>query len=316
MQKIVSLENHIDKIRELVCEPRRSNALVKNTINWHQLCSCMDTLGDTESAICFYEEACFPEGGGKYIYIYGLLQVMVAQQNSVNDILVALDFSKISWKDEPSLFKIRDLRNRSIGHPTKTDKTPIVASHFISRPSLTKDGFQLMICEKGNSRFENVNIKELIATQREELSKKMSEIIKKLQEDDKTHKNKYAKEKLESIFERYGYCISKIFEAIGDEDTHCIATISLNEINDTLNIFMNKLKERGLEYNSVADIYNKIAYPLKELEMYFSVTHGINSETAYIFTTFINCKVKELKDIAIEIDNEYSEILKNKTQKK
>jgi len=74
----------------------------------------------------------------------------------------------------------------------------------------------------------------------------------------------------------------------------------------------NALKDRGLEidaYDSVKDIYKLLEYPINELELYFDKSKReekiINHKTAYIFSFFIREKLKELRDIAKEIDEEY-----------
>jgi hypothetical protein len=279
----------------------------------------MDTIRDTESAIYFYETSKYPEDhGGKYLFTCGLLQALIVQQDAVKNIFEALEFNEILWTKTP-LKEIRELRNRSTGHPTKTISVFPNASHFISYPTLEKYSFQLMVCEKDKNRFPVVDIRHLINIQRVELAKKLNEIIKKYEKDDKMHKKRYVSDKLEQIFHGINYDTSKLYEGIehGEIFKTIHAGILLKEIGRILDKFENKLKEREEEH-CVTEIYREIAYPMRELVKYFKNSNTeriINHQTAYIFVFYIDKKIEELKNIAIEIDNEYAGIINKKSTK-
>jgi hypothetical protein len=229
---------------------------------------------------------------------------MIVQQDAVKNIFEALELNKICWAKTP-LENIRELRNRSIGHPTITKSVSPKASHFISYPTLEKYSFQLMVCEKDKNRFPVVDIRKIIDVQRFELSKRLNEIIIKYEKDDKMHKIKYAGDKLEMIFSNIGYDISKLYEGVNSR--YPIASINLKEIISILGNFENNLKEREENHVTVDDIYRRLEYPLRELEKYFNdKMDKVNDVTAYIFVFFIDKQIHELKDIAIEIDNKYS----------
>jgi hypothetical protein len=62
----------------------------------------------------------------------------------------------------------------------------------------------------------------------------------------------------------------------------------------------------------IEDLYEELAYPISELEAYFQHLEkgrkpNINEKTAYIFAFFIIKKFGELKDLAEEIDEEYTQ---------
>jgi hypothetical protein len=44
----------IQKIRDFINEPRRRYILSKDQALWHQCCSCLDAVEDSESAIAAY----------------------------------------------------------------------------------------------------------------------------------------------------------------------------------------------------------------------------------------------------------------------
>mgnify|MGYP000972488961 CR=1 FL=1 len=62
-----------NQIRDLVNGARRKHGLLNERASWHQLCSSLDVIGDTELALDSYLAAPEPEGAGPlYIFIYRL----------------------------------------------------------------------------------------------------------------------------------------------------------------------------------------------------------------------------------------------------
>ena len=133
MQTISELEK---EIRGKINTPWKQNALLQDSAAWEMLCSCLDTIGDTNLALDAYQELEWPqEGGARYIVVYGALQVLFVQQDAVANLADALG---ITYEPDPTLKRIREVRNDSIGHPTKRDRD--VRFNFISRPTLKKTG--------------------------------------------------------------------------------------------------------------------------------------------------------------------------------
>ncbi|MBM3475578.1 MAG: hypothetical protein FJX75_20120 [Armatimonadetes bacterium] len=103
----------------------------------------MDAIEDTEMAIEAYESRhCGTGKGALYVATYGLLQAMVVQQDAARHLLTALG-EDVDLPSLPQLVKVRDIRNRAVGHPTKRDRQRAASYHFISRDSLSYEGFEL-----------------------------------------------------------------------------------------------------------------------------------------------------------------------------
>ncbi len=74
------------------------------------------------------------------------------------------------------------------------------------------------------------------------------------------------------------------------------------------------LAKRGIEidtYVSIKSLYEWLEYPVSELEMYFKrfidkQEPTINDKTAYIFACFVKMELTNLREIAKELDDEYS----------
>jgi hypothetical protein len=65
MQTISELEK---EIRNKINTPWKQNALLQDSAVWEMLCSCLDTIGDTDLALHAYLELEWPEeDGARYI---------------------------------------------------------------------------------------------------------------------------------------------------------------------------------------------------------------------------------------------------------
>src|SRR5690242_8032435 len=165
--QVTSIRALEHQIRDFINGARKQHALLKDSRAWNQLCSSLDIIGDTELAFDAYEIA--PETddpGAVYILVYGVLQALVLQQDAVMHLAEALG---LKYKVAPPLQEVREIRNASIGHPTKRLGQP--RSHFVSRISMRKGGFQLMTVypDHGPAEFKGISLPALIAKQRSQL---------------------------------------------------------------------------------------------------------------------------------------------------
>lgn len=300
------------RIRDFVTEARRRHQLVARSADWNMLTSSLDVIGDTELAIETYLSS--PEAsnhGGQYLLIYGILQILFVQQDALQHIADALRFP---YKPRPELFDIRDIRHKTVGHPTKKDrpKTAPKSWHHISRPSMNGTYFQfLSTYEDGRVEFATVNVRELIIKQRHVVRNVLSEVVKSLQEDEMAHREKFRDERLADIFSTTGYFLAQLLMASHQDSTVelCEAKSSLKCIREHIAQFKKSLEERGVlpAYDSVSYVLRELDYPLQQLEAYFINSATWDAQAAYIFGFFVRAKVNELETMAREIDEEYSE---------
>lgn len=193
MQSIDELEQ---QIRDFINNPRKRHALLQDTAAWNLLCSCLDTVGDTELAIVAYEQSSNPPTvGATYLLVYGALQALFIQQDAVVNLCQAL---VINYVPHRLLTEIRNIRNDSTGHPTKRGGGKGQAYNFIGRFSLTKGGFDLMTTYPDDRQplFRHVSIESLIEDQRNVLQKVLTEVLGRLKEEEANHRAKYRDQKL------------------------------------------------------------------------------------------------------------------------
>ncbi|MDA2913958.1 hypothetical protein MYX77_08380, partial [Acidobacteriia bacterium AH_259_A11_L15] len=278
---------------------------------WHQLCSSLDVIEDTELAMAAYSAGEFGESdGARYLATYGLLQALFLQQDAVFHMCEALGIPKRLDEFE-KLIEIREIRHVSIGHPTKKDRSKSrqpTSYHFISQPTLRPDGFQLLsLYADGRSEFKDVSIIELIEDQRKHVSEILISVVSELEARETAHKEKFRMEKLASTFPpTLSYSFEKIFEAIEKRELAPLGQWGLTEIKRTLVAFQESLEKRGEPCDFLGHCYEKLEYAVGKLESFFGQTPGINQKDAHIFLCFVQEKVNELRKIAEELDEEYS----------
>lgn len=320
-----SLYEHSKRIRDLINNPRKRHVLLKNRALWNQLCSCLDVIGDSELAIDAYSARSFgEEDGTEYLAIYGLLQALFLQQDAIRNLCESLGIPRLI-ENYPRLQEVREIRNDSIGHPTKKDRNrgrkkkdqPIFSYHHISRSSLSPKGFQLIsYYSNGKSEFKDVSIPDLITDQKKYVSEILLSIVDRLEQEEKAHKEKFRIEKLTSAFAPLHYAFEKLYKVLLTGEIHhpIYGESNLQQIKGTLDTFKNALARRGIEletYDPIKFVYKELGYPLNELEKFFqnakeSKTLNIDEKTAYIFVFFVEKQIDELEEIAKEMDEEYS----------
>lgn len=307
MQSIDELEQ---QIRDFVNNPRKRHALMQDTAAWDLLCSCLDTVGDTELAIRAYEQSRKPPTAADlYLLVYGILQALFIQQDAVENLCQAL---AIDYVPDELLKEIRNIRNDSSGHPTKRGKGKGRAYNFIGRSSLTKEGFDLMTTYPDNSRplFRHISIESLIRNQRDVIQKVLTEVLRRLKTEEANHRAKYRDQKLEDIFpSALGYYFAKIGDAIYGNRPREFGAIHIHLVTEVIEAFKERLKERGIlqAYDSIVYLIDLIEYPIEELAKYFTdaTCTSLNAKSAHIFVFFIDKHIEELKSMAKEIDDYY-----------
>jgi hypothetical protein len=304
---------YTQEIRDFINEPRKQFDLLKNCKFWNQLCSSLDVIGDSDLAIDAYINSKFgKDDGEKYLKLYGVLQALFLQQDAVTNLCESLELSN-NLIANPKLKEIRDIRNDSIGHPTKRGNYK--SYHFISRVTITKSGFQLISdYENDRTTIRDISVIDLINEQRKYLSEILKKVINDLQAEEKAHKEMFKMEKLEAVFLGISDYIGNIFENIGKPDRAQLGLMHVKLVNEVMGKLKEALQKRGIEigtYDSIKYLYELLEYPITELELYFDrliaeKVPRINDKTAYIFAYFVSEHLSQLKEIAKEIDEEYS----------
>jgi hypothetical protein len=309
-----SIEQQISQIRDFINEPRKQHLLLKNNPLWNQLCSALDVVQDTDIAMEAYLQNPFPGGEGeKYIRVYGILQVLVVQQDAVKHLIASLDLPETILDSLEDMKEIREIRVESIGHPTEKRAKGGHSYHFISRVTMHKEGFQLLSCLPNKQlEFKDINIPELINKQRATVQKMLNQVAGELKREEQEHKEKFKDESIEGIFAKnLHYIVGKVWEAIHSEGHPAsLGLMHLEIVKEALENFKQALERRDLwgAYQPIQHIYEELKYPMGEVEKYFrgEDSGGSAGKRAIVNFFFIDKHLQELEQMAKEIDEDYN----------
>ena len=308
------LSERVNEIRNLteIDNHRKEHLLRQNMTKWLMLGSCMNTIKITEKALeSFLTEDTDSFGTGKiYSYIYGALAVLVAQQDAVKNLHVALDIKSL---EDSSLDNIRNIR-KAVEHSTdiwlpKNKK----AFGYINFGNSHSPRFAVITdYPEGDPRSEReyVEIPDLITTQKDVLIDVLDKVIETLKEEETGHRKKFAGENLTKHLQITDPFFSYIYDATTSPDSPFDLTVAtwVDSILNAINEFKTSLKEREEPDYTFCWRYEKLDYALQHIKGCFggvNETH-IDREDAYIFAKFAQQEVKELKKIAKEIDERYT----------
>jgi hypothetical protein len=314
MQNIISDSRDVGRLCELIRQqinrPRKQNALVKDAAFWNMLCSSMDAVGDTELALHAYSKAPDPaDDGARYLLIFGVLQVLFVQQDAVKNLAASLG---IRTERSALLQTIREVRNDSVGHPTKRGGGRGESFNFISRATMSKTGFDLMTtyADKSNADFQRIDLPTLIADQRRELGRVLEAVLDALKKEEIIHKREFGDSRMSDLLPDFTrYALGKLAEAVRGENPRDFGMIHLEEIERAIRKFKAELERRSLSgaLTGVEYTLDELEYPISEVRTFLDdpSSSRLNSRDASIFVYFISRHFDELCEMANEIDNDY-----------
>ncbi len=299
-------------IRDEVNRPRLQYALISDSGYWEMICSALDVIGDTALATRWYRHQMQEraEPGELYVLLYGILQILFVQQDAVSNLADAL---KIDNEINAALKEIRDLRNRSVGHPTKIGPGEGRAFNFITRRSMYRSGFDLLTISRDEEVvLTHVDVEKLIGQQEAELRKTLCRVLAKMRADEMEHRSQFRDSKLAALFSAdLRYYFEKVEEAIEAESVaeRESGVGMLDVIWDDLRRFRTALADRGIleAYNVEKDI-EEIEYPLSELRLWFQDPEAskLNRADVLIFSAFARLRMGRLAGIARDLDRDYA----------
>lgn len=315
-----SIQDKVRIIRDFVTQRRVQDKLLENRPLYLQLCSCMDTVGDTQQAIDFYKAKIDDKATGAgelYLQMYGLLQSIFVQQDASIDMANSLGIAD-DIKNYPVLTKIRNIRSRSVGHPTNYRNGQ--SFNTIVQHSLSKKSFEIFSHDSGGTHSASViQILDILKDQETYIGEILTKIFNEINTKDSEHKLKFKNMKISECFTKPDifYCCEKMIEALITSKEYSVPQLGkygIEGIKSALDNFQNKLAEREVKiatYPGIEIVFNDCKYPVEKLITYFSDLFGerptaIDNKTAKIFAEYVRGKVHELSGMAKEIDEEYS----------
>lgn len=304
LRRISELE---DSVRDFINTGCHQRALLEAKQTWYQICSSLDVIGDTTLSLEDYLASDYPTSDGlKYIYTYGILQSLFLQQDAVRNLTEAFSVPYITGE---KLKKIREIRNSSIGHPTKQTLNKEIHYNYISRISLHKTGFTLMRSSPSNdTQFIDVEIIDIIDEQIKEIEKALLELSEKLKEVDRMHHEKFNQLLQDILHPATGYLLEKVAQGIHspDTDNETFGLAMLISIENMYRKFEAALEERGELSEYTRYDLDEYMYAISVLKVYLSSpSKHLDERDARIYNFYLRQQHDHFLEIAREIDSGY-----------
>ena len=308
------LRERIDEIQDLVDEPRKQHALNRGSASFLMFQSCIGTIKITEMALERYlnRDTDSSDVGAEFLNMFGVLQALYVQQDAVRNLHEALD---ILYTMDPSIETIRGIRHDAAGHPTNRGGKK--AFNFFNVWNFELTGFELITGYPSGTpgdripRRTRISLSHFIDTQKIVFAEVLDNVIETLKEEQVAHRKKFDGKTLTSVFLTTAPFFSHIYDATTSSDSSADLGVVhwVEGISNVINEFRGGLKEREEPDDGISYIYENLDYVLQHIKGCFGGVGGthINRKDAYIFAHFAQQQVEELKEIAREIDERYSQ---------
>lgn len=298
-----------ESVRGYISTHSYQATLLKYPDKWNQICSSLDVIRDSLSAIESYHEYNYPDDTGlRYIYTYGFLQALFIQQDSLINLCDALGFCcEISSKMQ----NVRDIRNASVGHASKQgNKKSGFRHNYISRISMEKYGFDLLrYCGRARQhKVERVDLDNVCTDQMQEIIEKYRHLEQNIKAADLMHKNQFKCVSLVVILSKIdGYIFGKIAEGVfsGSGGDHFLCLSHLGMVKKAYEEFQGAVKERGDLNQDLEDELRIYLHAISKLDSYLRTNKAEEQADSSIYFYFIQNKHEEFLGIAREIDEVY-----------
>ncbi len=309
LKRIEQIKASETSVRDFINTTRYQDNLLKNLDTWNQICSSLDTIGDTLCSFEDYLSGEYPKSDGlRYIYTYGILQALFIQQDAMKNLSEAF---AIKFDLSEQLVSIRNIRNASIGHPTKNSVKGSVYFNYISRMTMAKEGFTLMRSyQQGKTEFKDIDLISILHEQLSDIHKSYDLLAQKLIEEDKKHRGNFMNNLLVDIFHSsMSYSFEKVSEGIYTRNsTQNLFFISmLQSIEKTYQKFEEALCERKELNDYILYDLNEYKHAISKIEAYLLNNDAeVKEVDARIYLFYIKEQHKHFIQIAKEIDEEYN----------
>jgi len=281
-----------------------------NELLYNQTFTSIDLIEDSQIAIEEFERAeSLGKQGRSTLLIYGLLQSLFLQQDGLYNLYKCVVDGKIKQTDFFEIFSfdknIREVRNDIAGHPTNRKDTEF---YFITKGPISKDRFTYAGYTPTFRKVE-VDLKTFIANQleftRNVLQTIQENISKKIEMKKDEHRNKSLKEMLVGADRN----IQLVHRGIRDEERSFQGEFGISGIKEIIDEIRKELNKR---YNEnlpigIAEAFRLIDYIIHRFNQWWTEKTLLGNDDAEIFLDSLGKQLNELKDMLLEIDEEFNE---------
>jgi hypothetical protein len=310
------LWNIADGIRWFVQRTAFSKIGFMETPNGALLVSSVEGMFLTEGMLVTFLRSEPPSDSfARSLWLWGAIQALVVQQDAVLRLGKALkqqpDSVTALIKGSPVIGNIRELRNRSAGHPVVDDNSRGTNKKF-SFPSVHKGKCYsfLMFDENSNPptlKRQDMDMEDLIAKQQQILSPIIMKWRQELMDEENAFREKNKTPTLTEALSSstFTYHLSNL-----DVDSGKLHLNSARELAAILQRLEAEFKRKGAIRGMVAETFKSMKYPTEELIRYFEGNSHLKPQDVSVFSDALSGNFRELTAYVAEIDAAMKEQVK------
>lgn len=245
--------------------------------------------------------------GAKILLCYGFLQALYVQQDAVRTLGGAFE---LPWKpdDDPELKRIRDVRNRLCGHPSRAGergKDNQISSATISLHDISEDGFNGAVYF--DNRFEKIQVDtiKLLKTNKERLLEQMIKIEAKMDEMEKEFRDERSEERFSTCFEGgFQHLVQRLNCDLSNVDTRVLADSCSDMIEEYIVKLQDRLRSRSFADLADSSIFRVIFRGIDFLQKLIrSSDHSNEDQDKFdLVYTGLQCYLDDLRNEIRELD--------------
>ena len=302
-----SLAGLLDDLRKCSNRPPIGGMYRSDPQRWAMLCTCMDTLGDTQSAIeAFRETRMGADKSELYLRTYGVLQAIFVQQDALDNLAKSLDVS-MDIKKDPGVKSIRDVRNNIVGHPTARGPEDRQSSYRISQHTLSATRFEaLELNPESDRKIIEVNIYEITMKNECLLTGFLQKILAHVHSRWINHANKFRHKSLARItpqrrVDELNQLMYNLRDGI-DCQGHIVSCIDL--VYESILELEIALKEREYDLNKVVQLHISCAkFAINEVRFYVAGQPSMQIDVRGTFGVWVQAYCYALRGLFLEFRN-------------
>jgi len=247
--------------------------------------------------------------GRSTLLIYGLLQSLFLQQDGLYHLYKCVVDENIKQPDFFDIFSfdknIREVRNDIAGHPTNRKNTEF---YFIAKGPISKDRFTYAGYTP-TFRTVEVDLKTFITKQLEFTINVLQTVGQNILNKIEMKKGEYKDKSLKEMIVGADRNIQLIYRGIRDEERNFQGEWGISGLNDAINEIRKELNIRYIENlpSGISEAFRLIDYIIHRFNQWWTERALLGNDDAEIFLDSLEKQLSNLKEMLLEIDQEFNE---------
>jgi hypothetical protein len=229
--------------------------------DWRMFYGATDAILDSSTAAAAFGDAVRGDAAINLLICYGFLQALYIQQDAVWTLSRAVG---LKWRpnDDPTIKKIRDIRNRLTGHPSLAGEgrqPKRLSSAIISYGDVRPECFRGFIYYEDRGEPINIHVQTMLRDNEARLALQARKIETEMDKKERNFRSEHSKKLFSNNFgTNFGYLVEKLRCDLSDEGRVILALTHVQMVREVLRRLQSDLDARGFNSGSVVYHFDRI----------------------------------------------------------